>query len=42
MRLVILGAGGYANTVRDIAEQLGYEIVAMLDDRLPEQPLASF
>lgn len=42
MRLVILGAGGYANTVRDVAEQMGYEIVAMLDDKLPRQPLASF
>lgn len=42
MRLVILGAGGYANTVRDVAEQIGYEIVAMLDDKLPRQPLASF
>ena len=41
-RLAILGAGGYANTVRDVAEQLGYEIVAMLDDKLPHQPLASF
>ena len=34
-KLVILGAGGYANTVKDVAEQLGYEIVAMLDDKLP-------
>lgn len=42
MRLVILGAGGYANTVRDVAEQLGYEIIAMLDDKLPEHPLVSF
>lgn len=42
MRLVILGAGGYANTVRDVAEQLNYEIVAMLDDKLSKQPLASF
>lgn len=42
MRVIILGAGGYANTVRDVAEQLGYEIVAMLDDKFPEHPLASF
>lgn len=42
MRLVILGAGGYANTVRDVAEQVGYKIVAMLDDKLPKYPLASF
>lgn len=42
MRLVILGAGGYANTVRDVAEQMDYEIAAMLDDKLPHQPLASF
>ena len=42
MRLVILGAGRYASTVRDVAEQMGYEIVAMLDDKLPQYPLASF
>lgn len=42
MRIVILGAGGYANTVRDVSEQLSYKIVAMLDDKLPEHPLASF
>lgn len=42
MKLVILGAGGYANTVRDVAEQMGCEIVAMLDDKLPQYPLASF
>lgn len=27
-RLIILGAGGYANTVKDVAGQFGYEIVA--------------
>ena len=42
MKLVILGAGGYANTVRDVAEQLGYEIVAMLDDKLPGLELSIF
>lgn len=42
MKLVILGAGGYANTVSDIAEQLGYEIVAMLDDKLPGLELFTF
>lgn len=42
MRLVILGVGGYANTVRDIAEQMCYEIVVMLDDKRPEYPLAAF
>lgn len=31
MRLVILGAGGYGQTVADVAQQLGYE-VAFLDD----------
>ena len=41
-KLVILGAGGYANTVRDVAEQLGYEIVAMLDDKLPGFELSAF
>lgn len=30
-KLIILGAGGYGQTVEDIAEQLGYE-VAFLDD----------
>lgn len=41
-RLVILGAGGYANTVRDAAEQIGYEIIAMLDDKLAGFELSSF
>lgn len=41
-KLVILGAGGYANTVRDVAEQLGYEIIAMLDDRFPDRPPSTF
>lgn len=42
MNLIIVGAGGYASTVRNIAEQIGYEVVAMLDDKLPQYPLASF
>lgn len=42
MKLVILGQGGYAMTVKDIAEQLGYEIIAMLDDKDKQNPLASF
>ena len=25
-KLVILGAGGYANTVKDVSEQLGYDV----------------
>lgn len=33
-KLIILGAGGYGQTVADIAEQLGYEI-AFLDDNSP-------
>ena len=40
-RLVILGAGGYGNTVKDIAEQLGYEVI-QLDDADTVHPLASF
>lgn len=34
MKLVLLGSGGYSNTVKDVANQLGYEIVAVLDDKL--------
>lgn len=41
-RLVILGSGGYGNTVLDIAEQLGYEIVAILDDKYEDHPLSSY
>lgn len=41
-RLVILGSGGYGNTVLDIAEQLGYEIVAILDDKDEKHPLSSY
>ena len=41
-KLVILGAGAYANTVKDVAEQLGYEIVAMLDDKLHGFELSTF
>ncbi len=33
MRLIILGAGGYGKTVRDVAEQLGkYDSIFFLDD----------
>ena len=39
--LVILGAGGYGNTVADIALQLGYDIV-QLDDADTAHPLNSF
>lgn len=42
MRLVILGAGGHANTVSDVAEQMGYEIAVMSDDKLTQYPLVSF
>ena len=31
-KLLILGAGGYGKTVADLAEQLGYETIAFLDD----------
>lgn len=41
VKLVILGAGGYGNTVADIALQLGYEIV-QLDDADKAHPLSSF
>ena len=41
-RIVILGAGGYSNTISDVAEQLGYELVAMLDDKLPGLELSTF
>lgn len=40
--LVILGQGGYARTLQDLAEQLGYDIIAMLDDKDLAHPLASF
>lgn len=39
-KLVILGAGGYGNTVKDVAEQLWYEII-QLDDADPSHPLSS-
>lgn len=29
MKLVILGNGGYSQTLQDVAEQLGYEILAI-------------
>ena len=41
-RIIILGAGGYANTVSDVAGQLGYEILAMLDDKLQGFELDTF
>lgn len=42
LKLIILGSGGYGNTVLDIAEQLGYEIVAILDDKDENHPLSSY
>lgn len=42
MKLVILGSGGYGNTVLDIAEQLGYKIVAILDDKDEKHLLSSY
>ena len=37
MRLVILGAGGYGQTVADVASQLGrYEEILFLDDNAPK------
>ena len=41
-KLVILGAGGYGGTVKDVAEQLDYERIAVLDDNFPTNPLSSF
>lgn len=40
--LIILGSGGYGRTVCDIAEQLGYHILAVLDDANPLNPLSSY
>lgn len=40
MNLVILGAGGYGRTVRDVAEQIGYKTI-VLDDA-SEFPLSSY
>ena len=42
MRLIILGSGGYGRSVLDIAEQLGYDPIIVLDDVDPQHPLASF
>ena len=42
MRLVILGAGGYGRTVADVAEQLGYEDIIVLDDALEGKGLSTF
>lgn len=41
MLLVILGAGGYGRTVKDIAIQIGYDTI-FLDDSIPGHTLASF
>ena len=40
-RLVILGAGGYGRTVKDVAEQLGYSTI-VLDDADSTHPLSTF
>ena len=40
--LVILGSGGYGRTLQDVAEQLGYEILALIDDKDKKYPLNSF
>lgn len=39
-RLVILGAGGYGRTVRDIGEPLGYSTI-VLDDADPSHTLST-
>lgn len=33
MRLVILGSGGYGRTLFDIAKQIGYNQIVVLDDK---------
>ena len=40
-RLIILGAGGYGRTVKDVAEQMGYTTI-ILDDADSAYPLSSF
>ena len=40
-RLIILGAGGYGRTVKDVAEQLGFSTI-VLDDADLAHPLSSF
>lgn len=40
-RLVILGAGGFGRTVKDVAEQLGYSTI-ILDDADTAHSLSSF
>ena len=40
-RLVILGAGGYGRTVKDVAGQLGYSTI-VLDDSISTHPLFTF
>ncbi len=42
MRLVILGAGGYGRTIVDIAEQIGFAPIVVLDDSLEGHPLSSY
>lgn len=40
--LIILGSGGYGKTVLDIAEQVGYNSIIVLDDADSAHPLSSF
>lgn len=42
MRLVILGAGGYGRTVADVAEQVGYNDIVVLDDAIENMSLSSY
>ncbi|MCR5835246.1 MAG: hypothetical protein K6G88_01925 [Lachnospiraceae bacterium] len=42
MKLIILGSGGYGRTIYDIAEQLGFNPITVLDDSNSERPLDSF
>lgn len=41
-RLIILGSGGYGRTVLDIAEQLGYDPIIVLDDAISGYELLTF
>ena len=41
-KLVVLGNGGYSRTLQDVAEQLGYNLLAVLDDKDPDHPRDSF
>lgn len=41
-RLIIIGSGGYGRTVLDIAKQLGFNPIIILDDKSPGYELSAF